>query len=162
MWLNIFKPPGNRPLSPIEVLALFSAGRTEYRSAKKIIEQMRKNSTKWSPEAGTVYPALHRLVDKGLLEKSPDKKTAFMISEKAYLFMTSLTEEIAVQLEESLNFFESIIEGIIDLNPFEAETIIDSVDETMTHWTQKFSDLKQKVNNEKSRGDWKSVDVEFK
>ncbi len=161
MWLNIFRPQGIRPLSPTELLALFSAGRTTYKPAKEIIEEMRKRSRNWQPEAGTVYPALHRLVDKGLLEKSPDRKTSFMVSERGYLFMSSISNEIGMQLEESIAFFQTVLEGIIDLNPFEAEPIITKGEKILETGLKDLQKLKSAVVEEKIRGDWKTVDVEF-
>jgi len=102
--------------SSIELLILLTIEKEKEIHGFELIKKLDKFQG-WKPQAGTVYPILERLKNRGLLEKieasegSTRKKALYKLTEKG---LEVLKGSMGI-LEMSMDFFEKIFENAFDI-----------------------------------------------
>ena len=115
MWLNAFQK-GEKSLSPIELLILAMVPE-DFSSPKLITEILVEKTQEWIPTSGTVYPILHRLEGRGLLEKTGKSRLQFRKSAGGKIFLSTLLKPLQAQTRESNQFYLTIIKSILEVSP---------------------------------------------
>ena len=110
MWLKAFQS-GDKLLSESEFWFL-TVVKDEFEAPTEIMDRLYQQTMNWTPKSGTVYPALHRLADVGLLDKNEDNGLKFRRSEHARIFLSSIAKPLRVQLLETCNYYQVIIENL--------------------------------------------------
>jgi len=104
-------PSGRKLKSPIELLILLTIKKEKEIHGFDLIKKL-DYFNYWEPKAGTIYPILERLSNKGFLEKldaseeTSRKKAVYRITEKG----ESILENRKEIFEISFDFFEKIFE----------------------------------------------------
>ncbi|MHA2100134.1 MAG: PadR family transcriptional regulator [Candidatus Kariarchaeaceae archaeon] len=147
MWLNAFSK-NQKVLSPIELLVLATVPR-ESLSAKQISEKLLDSTSEWRPASGTVYPILHRLSERGFLDKSKGNRINFRRSQMGNTFLTSILKPLKVQMEESNRFYLAILNSILKVQPtpIGLHEFLDDIEDSTTKYLQNVQSIKSEAQN---------------
>jgi DNA-binding PadR family transcriptional regulator len=159
MWLNIIKA-GSKKLSPQELLVLSTVER-EFQPANKILDSIKNKTTFWQPEAGVIYPILHRLNANNLLEKLNDDQMQFRLSNLGVELLSSSFPLIVTQFHETLDFYERISETLVEIDPLLAQEYLDKLKNRFAKSLETVEKLQSKATKLIERDNWKDIDVEF-
>ena len=104
-------------ISPVQFLILLTLARKEKGTHGYAILRLMKCGFhgRWIPKSGTLYPALDRLVDNGLVEKQEIKQSETTISTKDRTYSYNVTDEGKEFVNEVL---EKIPESFRGTSPF--------------------------------------------
>ena len=142
MWLNAFSKD-KKVLSPIELLVLATVPK-ESLSPKQISERLLDSTSEWQPASGTIYPILHRLTDRGFLDRSKGNRINFRRSQMGNTFLTSILKPLRVQIEESNQFYIAILISILKVQPtpIGLHEFMDEIEDTTKNYLQKVQEIK--------------------
>ena len=159
MWLNAFSKD-NKVLSPIELLVLATVQK-ESLSAKQISKMLLDSTSEWRPAAGTVYPILHRLTERGFLYRSKGDRINFRRSHMGNTFLTSILKPLKVQIEESNQFYVAILKSILKAQPtpIGLHEFIDDIEEIVKQYLQSIQEIK--IEASKVSDDSYDVPIDF-
>lgn len=159
MWLNTIRT-GKKKLSPQELLVMASLG-ADFIPASKILETTKNQTSYWQPEAGVIYPILHRLSDFDLLEKRDESDLEFRLSPKGFNLFSSSFSSFAVQFYESLDFYEVISKTLIEIDPILAKEYLDEIKNRLEQSLEQVHALQDYAATQIKEDSWNDVDVEF-
>jgi DNA-binding PadR family transcriptional regulator len=147
MWLNAFSQK-QKVLSPIELLVLATVTK-ESLSPKEISERLLDSTSEWRPASGTIYPILHRLAERGLLDKSKGKRINFRRSQIGNTFLTSILKPLKVQMEESNQFYLAIVNSILKVQPLPIglQDFLDEIEVSVAKYLQNIQTIKSEAKN---------------
>ncbi|MHA2091501.1 MAG: PadR family transcriptional regulator [Candidatus Kariarchaeaceae archaeon] len=115
MWINAFAE-GGKVLSPIELFVLATVPEKDM-TPRAISESLTTSIQEWQPAPGTLYPILHRLQARGLLDKTKVKPIGFRRNERGTLFLSSILKPLKVQMRETNLYYLAIIEAVLKIQP---------------------------------------------
>ena len=143
MWLNAFYE-GGKPISPVELLVLATVP-SEPESPKSIINRLGESELEWFPAAGTLYPILHRLVKRGLLQKIGSTRFKFGKTKSGNIFLSSNLRALRSQIKESLSYNLVLLESILKLDPspIDLKLFLSEIEGYVSKFVAQFNTLKQ-------------------
>ncbi|MDH5401752.1 MAG: PadR family transcriptional regulator [Candidatus Heimdallarchaeota archaeon] len=158
MWLQNFKIQ-DKSLSPVELLVL-TALSEEYTEASDILKHLDQQIDGWYPERGTIYPILHRLTSKKLLEKQEGSKLGFKRSNYGTSFLSSITDTFIIQIIATKQYFEMIADGFIKADPIQAIDFLKDFKSQVEKLSYNLSDLIIKAEETKSKDNWHNISID--
>lgn len=151
MWLNAFSKD-SKVLSPIELLVLATVQK-ESLSAKQISQRLLNSTSEWQPASGTIYPILHRLTDRGFLDRSKGNRINFRRSHMGNTFLTSILKPLKAQIEESNRFYLAILNSILRVQPVPIglHEFMDEMENTAEQYLQSIHEIKSEASKVKDQ-----------
>lgn len=159
MWT--FELPNIKPLSQVEMLTLAITPSDDYTRAADLVKLIdEKMGSHYDAQRGTLYPILHRLSARGLLELDSDGKSKKVIrTDKGNDLILSISNSLINKLRSSFLYMNIVLDQIIELDSFEA---IDLIEHFITELDLFKSMLDEKYSQAKAdEKDWSDIPVNF-
>ncbi len=99
--------------SMLQVLLLSMISKGSY-TANEIVEILSQGLGDWSPQSGTIYPAIHQLVKKGYLVKSDSRPMRVKISKQGTKRIPDLTKDLMSNIRSLFEFVDLFQENLFD------------------------------------------------
>ena len=158
MWVNIIRDQ-EKPLSPVELITV-TAIPDHYVEASDVLDALRQTSTHWQPERGSIYPVLHRMVQRGLLRQAADGRMAFRRTQAGSQFLSSQFPSLTIQIEAMTQYLGNIASGLIEIDPISAAEFLDDFQTITENLQEKIAVLKTEAEEIAKRDNWHRVKVD--
>ena len=156
MWINIIRDK-DKPLSAVELLVLTSVPEIPTK-ATDVMDQMNKKSIHWIAEKGSVYPILHRLTERGLL--NIQDKMIFSRSAMGSSLLLSSFNEIMIQFESVISYFQNISENLVETDPLKSRSLLEKLSKSSSRLISDIDKLIIKSDEVVKRDNWKQLTIE--
>lgn len=159
MWLNNLRITDKKSMSSSEILVLANTVSDDFLEGQEILNNINNQIPLWGPTAGTIYPILHRLVDLQLLDRHPQDKMLFKISDKGSMFLVSTIRAFQDNYESTSAFFASILNGFIKVDPIQSIELLQKFQEKAKLFTKKMNTLELQAKQNADENNWTDVSV---
>jgi len=158
MWLNNIIVE-SKALSPVEFLVLTRHSDDQFLKSTDLLNDLSSLFTHWNADKGTVYPILHRLERRGLLERGTGRMMSFRRSRKGKSVLSSSSETVASQVEVMVEYFLAVTEELVSADPIAAKSLIKSFQLLVEMMHSKLEELDRKADKVISEDDWHEIPV---
>ncbi len=156
MWINIIRDQ-DKPLSAVELPVLTSVPEVPTK-ASEVMDQMNDKSTHWKAEKGSVYPILHRLTERGLL--NIQDKMIFSRSAIGSSLLLSSFNEIMIQFESVVSYFHNIAENLVETDPLKSRSLLEKLSSSSTQLISAVDKLIIRSDEVVKRDNWRKLSIE--
>ncbi len=157
MW-TYSKLPNEKAISNIEMLTLILTPH-EFTKASNILKIIDNNmGAHYIAAKGTIYPILHRLVDREFLEMSVKQRSKlFRRTQIGDNFIISISNTLINQLKSNHRYFEIIIKEIIEIDSSDANDLLDDFIIEIDNFREKTDKLKKLAEDQED--EWSDIPV---
>ncbi|MCY3414970.1 MAG: helix-turn-helix transcriptional regulator [Candidatus Heimdallarchaeota archaeon] len=128
MWTKFSLPNDDRPLSPVEMLTLVLVPEDVFLPAPELIKRINDEmGTHYTGKRGTIYPILHRLRDRQLVELDTSSKLEAKRTTAGSDYLTMIASDLRNYLRSNFRYTEIIIEELVELDPHLSIDLLDNL-----------------------------------
>lgn len=131
-------------LSPVQVAILFEYAKAKGkpRRVTEIMKSLREYfEGHWEPKKGTIYPSVHNLDIRGFLKLHGVKPYGYSITDKGLETLKEMLWNMEKQLAVHIRYYEFIIDGLLAMEPENAEKILEKQIDLLKGFTEKIEEI---------------------
>ena len=126
-------------------------------TTNEIVEILTQGLGEYSPQPGTMYPAIHQLVKKGYLIKSKSRPMRVKISERGARKIPNLTVDLLSNIRNLFEFVDLFQENLFDFSQDLRRQFLEDLIPFLRYQADFFQESLDEAKGE--RHGWKKVNV---